>query len=105
MARRARRRRLAGTSAEMEPFIVFFLLPVVFGVLAELLLRDTRHASLAAGTASCVLVYVSLELRDPAGAWNWLAALLVSPLVIAFSLTAVLICYGRTAHKHRGNHA
>jgi hypothetical protein len=53
-----------------------------------------------------VLVYVWIELRDPEGAWNWLAALLVSPLVIAFSLTAVLICYGRTApRKHNRNNA
>ena len=90
----------------MEPFVVFFLLPVLFGIAAERLLRDTRHASLAAAIASTALVYVSLELRDPEGAWNWLAALLVSPLVIAFSLTAVLICYGRTApRKHNRNNA
>ena len=90
----------------MEPFIVFFLLPVLFGIGAELLLRDTRHASLLAGTASTVLVYVCLELRDPEGTWNWLAAMLVAPLVIAFSLSAVLICYGRIdARKHRGRHA
>ena len=90
----------------MEPFVVFFLLPVLFGVAAELLLRDTRQASLTAAIASTVLVYVCLELRDPEGAWNWLAALLVAPLVIAFSLSAVLICYGRTAtRKHSRNGA
>lgn len=90
----------------MEPFVVFFLLPVLFGIGAELLLRDTRHASLLAGLASTVLVYVCIHLRDPAGHWNWLATLLVAPLVIAFSLSAVLICYGRIdARKHHGHKA
>ena len=90
----------------MEPFVVFFLLPVLFGIGAELLLRDTRQASLLAGFASTILVYVCLELRDPEGTWNWLAALLVAPLVIAFALSAVLICYGRIdARKHHGNKA
>src|SRR5262249_19783673 len=56
----------------MEPFVVFFLLPVLFGIGAELWLRDTRHASLLAGLASTVLVYPCLELRDPEGTWNGL---------------------------------
>jgi hypothetical protein len=90
----------------MEPFFVFFLLPVLFGVVAEFIWRDTKHASLAAGIASTLLVYVCLELRDPEGTWNWLATLLIAPLVIAFSLTAVLICYGRVnQRKHRANRA
>jgi hypothetical protein len=90
----------------MEPFVVFFLLPVLFGIGAELLLRDTRHASLAAGIASTALVYIALALRNPGGSWNWLATLLVAPLVIAFSLTAVQICCGRTsARKHKPNNA
>jgi len=90
----------------MEPFFVFFLLPVLFGVVAELIWRDTKHASLAAGIASTLLVYVCLELRDPEGTWNWLATVLIAPLVIAFSLTAVLVCYGRVSpRKHRPNRA
>ena len=90
----------------MEPFVVFFLLPVLFGIGAELWLRDTRHASLLAGLASTVLVYACLELRDPEGTWNGLATLLIAPLVIAFSLSAVLICYGRIdPRKHHGNKA
>jgi hypothetical protein len=87
----------------MEPFLVFFLLPVAFGVAAGLLWRDTRHASLAAGIASAALVYVFLDIRDPYGTWNWLATLLVAPLVIAFSITAVFICQGRM-HEHRHRH-
>ena len=90
----------------MEPFFVFFVLPVVFGVAAELLCRDTKHASLAAGIASTVLVYLSLAFRDPDGTWNGLATLLIAPLVIAFALTAVFVCNGRFhARKHRPNGA
>ena len=88
----------------MEPFFVFFLLPVLFGVAAELIWRDTKHASLAAAIASTLLVYVALELRDPEGTWNALATLLIAPLVIAFSLTTVLVCYGRVRQrKHPPN--
>lgn len=90
----------------MEPFVVFFLLPVLFGIVSALLLRETKYASLAAGIASTLLVYVCLELRDPEGTWNWLATLLIAPLVIAFSLTAVLICQGRFhGRKHGPNGA
>jgi Na+/proline symporter len=90
----------------MEPFLVFFLLPVAFGVASGLVWRDTRHASLAAGAASTVVVYLFLAFRDPEGTWNWLAALLVAPLVIAFALTAVFICHGRLqGRKHRPNGA
>jgi Na+/proline symporter len=86
----------------MEPFLAFFLLPVLFGVAATLLWRDTRHASLAAGIASSLVVYLFLDFRDPDGSWNWLAAFLVAPLVIAFSLTAVFICQGRIHGRRHG---
>ena len=90
----------------MEPFLVFFALPVAFGVVSELLLRDTKHASLAAGIASTLIVYLSLEFRDPDGSWNGLATLLITPLVIAFALTAVFVCSGRMhARRHRPNGA
>jgi len=92
--------RTLGASA-MEPFFVFFLLPVAFGILAELLLRDTKHASLLAGIVSTLVVYLSLEVRDPSGTWNWLATLLIAPLVIAFALTAVFVCYGRMHDRKR----
>ena len=90
----------------MQPFLAFFLLPVLLGVGAGLLWRDTKHASLAAGIASALLVYCFLEFRDPEGNWNWLAAFLVAPLVIAFALTAVFVCHGRVhGRKHRPNGA
>ena len=90
----------------MQPFLALFLLPVLLGVAAGLVWRDTRHASLAAGFASALVVYFFLEFRDPDGTWNWLAAFLVAPLVIAFSLTAVFICHGRVhGRKHRPNGA
>jgi hypothetical protein len=88
--------------AQMEPFLALFLLPVLFGVAAARIVRETRHASLLAAIASTLLVYVWVEWRDPAGTWNWLVALLVSPLVIAFSLTAVFVCYGRSDARKRG---
>jgi ABC-type polysaccharide/polyol phosphate export permease len=53
-----------------------------------------------------VVVYLFLAFRDPEGTWNWLAALLVAPLVIAFALTAVFICHGRLqGRRHRPNGA
>jgi hypothetical protein len=88
----------------MEPFFVFFVLPVVSGVVCELVWRDTKHASLAAGIASTALVYLCLELRDPEGTWNGLATLLIAPLVIAFSLTAVMLCYGRLHDRRHRDH-
>jgi hypothetical protein len=88
----------------VEPFFVFFVLPVLFGILAELVWRDTKHASLVAGIASTALVYGWIELRDPEGTWNGLATLLIAPLVIAFSLTAVLVCYGRIHDRRRRGH-
>lgn len=90
----------------MEPFFFFFLLPVVFGIVSELLLRDTKQASLLAAIVSTLVVYLILEVRDPDGTWNWLATLLIAPLVIAFALTAVFVCYGRTHdRRHRPNGA
>jgi hypothetical protein len=99
-----RRQVVRDVAIRVEPFFVFFVLPVLFGIVAELVWRDTRHASLAAGVASTALVYLCLELRDPEGSWNWLATLLIAPLVIAFSLTAVMVCYGRIHDRRRRGH-
>jgi len=89
----------------MEPFVVLFLLPVMIGIVSELCLRDTRNASLVATLGSVLAVYLCLELRNPGGTWNWLAALLVLPLPIAFALSAVFICYGRAQGRARhGRH-
>ena len=88
----------------MEPLTVLILLPTIVGVTAQRLFRDTARASLAAAAVSSLSVYSCLDVLDPAGTWNGLAAFLVAPLVIAFSLASVLVCFGyfegrRTARK------
>jgi hypothetical protein len=78
----------------MEPLAVLVVLPVLVGVAAELLFRDTSRASLAAAVLSSLSVYACLAALDPGGTWNWLATFLVAPLAIAFSLATVLTCFG-----------
>lgn len=78
----------------MEPIAVLVVMPVLIGAAAEMLLRDTSRASLAAAVASALSVYACLQYLDPYGTWNWLATLLVSPLAIALSLASVLTCFG-----------
>jgi len=87
----------------MEPLVVLVLLPVLIGVVSEMLFRDTTHASLAAAVGTTLVVFLCLWYLDPDGTWNWLAALLVSPLAIASALAAVLICYGRSQVPRRKN--
>ena len=90
---------------QLEPLVVLFLLPVLIGIASELYFRDTRHASLVAMLGATVAVYLCLEVRDPGGTWNGLAAFLVLPLPVAFALAAVLICYGRIQTRRRhGRH-
>jgi hypothetical protein len=48
-------------------------------------------------------MYLCLHTFDPTGTWNWLATLLVSPLVIALALASVLFCFGRP--PKRGRHS
>jgi len=78
----------------MEPLGVLIVLPVVVGVIAERLFRDTSRASLAAAVVSSLSVYACLRHLDPTGTWNALATFLVAPLAIAFSLASVLLCFG-----------
>jgi hypothetical protein len=85
----------------MEPLIILVLLPVLIGVVSERLFADTTSAALAAAIGTAVLVYTSLKLLAPDETWNGLAALLVSPLPIALSLGAVVVCCGRS-HVRRG---
>lgn len=85
----------------MEPFAVLIVLPVMVGVAAELLFRDTSRASLTAAVMSSLCVYACLKLLDPDGRWNGLATFLVSPLAIAFSLATVLTCFGYLEGRQR----
>ena len=91
----------------MEPLAVLIVLPVLIGVAAELLFRDTSRASLVAALTSSVTVYACIAARDPGGTWNGLATFLVSPLAIAFSLATVLTCFGyrEGRRRHRRRHA
>ena len=84
----------------MQPLLVLVLLPLLIGVAAELIFRDTTKASLAAALACPLAVFLCLGYLEPEGRMSWLATLLVSPFAIAFSLVAVLVCYGRVQiHK------
>ncbi|HEX8741034.1 MAG TPA: hypothetical protein VF925_12955 [Casimicrobiaceae bacterium] len=81
----------------MEPFAVLVLLPTLVGIASELVFRDALRASLAAALVSALAVYTCLDVLDPGGTWNALAGFLVSPLVMAVSLVAVLTCFGHFA--------
>ena len=85
----------------MEPLLVLVLLPLLIGVAAEVLFRDTLRASLAATLIAPLLVYICLASLDPGGTWNWLASLLVAPLAMALALAAVMVCFGRTHARKR----
>jgi hypothetical protein len=91
----------------MEPLVVLFVLPVLIGIAAVALFRDTTRASCAATFASPLVVFCCLSSLDPEGRWNWLATLLVAPLAIALALAAVMMRYGRSnvRKRHPGNGA
>ena len=91
----------------MEPLVVLLLLPVLIGVASVALFRDSARASCVATFVSPLAVFCCLSSLDPEGRWNWLAALLVSPLAIAFALAAMMIRYGRAQvrKRHPGNGA
>jgi hypothetical protein len=95
------------TMLAMEPLVVLIVLPVLVGIGAQLLFGDASRASLAAAVASSLAVYACLWLGDPEGTWNGFATFLVAPLAIAFSLAAVLTCFGRFEGRRRppGPHA
>lgn len=85
----------------MEPLVVLFVLPVLIGIASAVLFRDTTKSSCVATFASPLVVFVCLSSFDPDGSWNWLAALLVAPLAIAFALAAVMLYYGRSQVRER----
>src|SRR5947209_7422404 len=76
----------------MEPLAILVLLPVLIGVVSERLFAETTLAALVAAIATALLVYVSLHVLAPDESWGGVAALLVSPLPIAFALGAVVVC-------------
>ncbi len=84
----------------MEPLMILVVLPVLIGIVSERVFAATTQAALAAAIATAVLVFASLQWLAPGETWNTLAALLVSPLPIAFALGAVVVCCGRS-HARR----
>jgi hypothetical protein len=87
----------------MKPFVILLVLPVLIGIASEFYFRDAKKASLAAALGSGIVVIFGVIVLDPAGTWNWIAALLVSPLPMAFAVVTVLFCYGRLQMRRR-NH-
>ena len=54
-----------------------------------------------AAAATTLAVFAALAWLDHDDSWNWLAALLVSPLAITFALVAVIVTYGRSQVSRR----
>ena len=92
-----------GASRPMKPLVILMVLPVVIGYASEMYFRDAKKASLAAALGSALAVFFGVIALDPAATWNWVAALLVSPLPIAFGVVTVLFCYGRLQMRRRGH--
>ena len=93
---------VASYRVAMRPLVVLFVLPVLIGIASVALFRDTTRASCVATFAAPLVVLGCLFYLDPDGNWDWLAALLVSPLTIAFALASVMIYYGRSQVRKRG---
>ena len=87
----------------MKPLLVLVVLPLLIGVVSTILFRGVRSASLAATIAAPTVVYLCFKALDPVGIWGWLAALLVSPLVIAMALVTVLLWFGRSRVRRRSS--
>jgi hypothetical protein len=87
----------------MKPLLILVLLPVLIGVVANTLFRAIRSATFAATIGTPIVVYFCFKALDPDGTWSWLAALLVSPLVIAMALVTVLLWFGRSRVRKRSS--
>lgn len=85
----------------MKPLIVLVLLPALLGVGSFFVFRAIRVASFAAVVGSMLAVCFCIRLLDPESTWSWLAALLVSPLVVSVAMITVLFCAGRARDRRR----
>ena len=86
----------------MNALLVFFVLPILIGVACQQLVRAMRAASLAAAIAAPAAVVFCIMASDPDDAWNWIAALLVSPLVVAIAVVTVMLCCRHPHARKRG---
>jgi hypothetical protein len=94
-------------AAAVKALFILIVLPALVGIAAEWHYRDPRKASLAAASGAVLAVAACVQALDPAQPWNWIAAILVSPLAIAIAVVAALYCYGRAQlrgrpRRHRG---
>ena len=87
--------------ANMKPLVIILVLPVLIGIASEYYFRDTRKASLVAALGSVLVVISGVIVLDPTGTWNWVAALLLAPLPMAFGVVTVLYSYGRLQMRRR----
>jgi len=87
----------------MQPLFVLVIMPLLVGVVAALIFRDTVRASLVAAIVSTAILYTCLSVLNPSGDWTILATFLVSPLTLAFALAAVVVVFGR-GHAHPRTH-
>ncbi len=89
----------------VNAFLVFFALPILIGVGAKLLIHAIKGASFAAAIAAPLFVLLCIKAFDPDDGWTWLAALLVSPLVMGIAVITVLLCQRRVQMgKRRTSH-
>lgn len=85
----------------MEALIVLVVSPILIGMASELFFGDAKKASFAAALGSTLFVCLCVQALDPDGTWTWFAALLASPVPIAFALATVLFWYGRSQGGRR----
>jgi hypothetical protein len=94
----------------MSPLLVLVVFPILVGVAAEYVFRDARRATLAAAVGAAAVTCLSIQFLDSTATWSWLAALLVSPLPIAFAVASAIFWYGhlhgrRPRRRHHPNGA
>jgi hypothetical protein len=85
----------------MKPLLILVFLPVLIGVVSNTLFRAIRSAAFAATIGAPVVVFLCFKILDPGSTWSWLAALLVSPLVMSMALVTVLLWFGRQRVRKR----
>ena len=85
----------------MEPLFVLVILPVLIGALAEAVFRDAKRASLVAAAGTVLAIVFAVQALDRNEGWNWIAAVLVSPLSMALAVGTALFWWGRTHSRRR----
>ena len=88
----------------MKALLLLLVLPICIGYASEMIFRDARKASFAAALGSALMVFLGVIALDPEGSWNWVAAVLVSPLPVAIGVVTVLFCYGRLQMRRPRHH-